>query len=863
MTRAARDRFECLAQLAQLGARSIPPAQLATQALSLTLDAVGAQGGDLCVLAGYARYPLHSYWPDLPAEAERTPAPAPDRKSVERLLAAATAICWSADEAPRALAAAAARLGYAKCASVPIMAGGRTIGVIDCAARSADAFSADSLELLTAIGALLGPMLDLTLGATSAPSAGIDQSALELRALQRVAETVSRSLDLDEVLGRCLDVAAHVAHATAGAIYLRDSRRAIYTLQASLGMPQSAMLATLPIELVDRRFANAPPELIEISDAPDDAIAMEARRLGFNRVVVVPLRVEGRLVGVLGLNFQDPMTFVPSTVMTLEAIAGQEAVAIENARAHRTLELRARLALILREFGKRAVAPLDDKALHGLILETALKISRSDRGLISRVHENMARVVAGWGKDERLVGMEASIDEPYLRMSMAHEEPFVVEDTNDLDPNSLFAQVAAQNQTRSFVLFTMRYHGSPVGQLFAASGEPVRYEGEEIEAMQILSSMAAEVLERARAEADVQAERKRLGDTIEHLPILVAVINNRGELLHLNEAGRQFARLMHPRGYGDWREAMTHVHTYSASGEPIPTEELLIMRAFRGEHPPATELVVTSEKGDLRMTVMAVAAPIQRAPDGTVSTVVTAFQDVSALRELADAKDRFLRVASHELRSPLTGLRATTSLLELDPTAIEDPTRRAVMLQRIKRQVDRLVVLVEQLLDSARLNAAEVPIQRVRADLVEVAREAIAQSAVGVPPGRVELAAESPVVEGDFDPPRIEQVLSNLVANALRYSAPDTPVLVKVSSAEQRVTVEVSDRGIGIPADQIDKVFSPFFRASNAAAQHRGGLGLGLHIAADLVRRHGGKLTVVSTVGEGSTFTVELPRFHP
>jgi signal transduction histidine kinase len=268
---------------------------------------------------------------------------------------------------------------------------------------------------------------------------------------------------------------------------------------------------------------------------------------------------------------------------------------------------------------------------------------------------------------------------------------------------------------------------------------------------------------------------------------------------------------------------------------------------------------VVSPDGEKRITVLAVAAPLPSDEPGVVDAVVTGFQDVSGLRELADAKDRFLRVASHELRSPITSLRATTALLEMDPTAITDPERRNVMLQRIKRQVDRLIKLVEQLIDSARLNATEVPIQATDCDLAAIAREAIELACSATPSRVVILDAAGPLI-GRWDPLRLEQVLSNLVGNALRYSPEDSEVHVQLTGDAKTAIIRVIDRGIGIPTDQLDKVFTPFFRGSNAALQHRGGLGLGLHITAEIVRRHGGTVAVDSTVGKGTVFTVELPR---
>jgi signal transduction histidine kinase/putative methionine-R-sulfoxide reductase with GAF domain len=853
--------FRALAELAQLGATAVAPNLLAGRALQIALEAVGADGGDLCLLEGYQRHVLHSHWPDLPPAAPREPASPPD-PLIEQLLADRRARAFSIADAPAPLKTLAGSLGYARCASTPIYAGGRPVGVLDMAARRADAFPEPALEILTAIGAALGPVLDQALGVTAAASHELAQNVLELRALQRVAETVSRSLDLDEVLGRCLDMALQVAHAPAGAIYLRDDQRKVYERVVARNVPSDVAPPQVPATHVDERFHKGPPQLIDVDDlAETHPSVVAARRHGFRRIIIMPLRVEGRLVGLLGLDFHEPTTFVPSTVLTLEAIAGQEAVAIENARAHRVVEVRARVALILREFGERALVP-DGDDLNTMILGTALKLTRSDRGLLALNVGTNSRVMTAVGKDAALVGMEVPVDAPYLKEAAEMNVPLVIEDTGPLDPKSVVGHLAHTNKTASFVLIAMRHRGHPRGYLFTGSGEPRRYDAEEIEAMQILASMAAEVIERGRVQAESEAERRRFEITIEHLPVVVSVINNRGEVLNLNAAGRAFAVSMGRDGSTDWRTALSELRYHYADGRPIPPMELPVVQAFAGQTPAPLEMILSNPDGSKRLSVMGVAAPLSRAADGTVEAVVAGFQDVTALRELADAKDRFLRVASHELRSPITSLRATTSLLEMDPTAITDEKRRATMLQRIQRQVDRLIKLVEQLIDSARLNAKEVPIHPVACDLVELARESIALARSDGPDRQITLCGDDPLV-GQWDPLRIEQVLTNLILNACRYSPADREIIVRARADGALAVLEVIDRGIGIPEDQIDKMFSPFFRASNAVLLHRGGLGLGLHIASELVRRHGGQIRVASHLNEGSTFTVELPRARP
>jgi signal transduction histidine kinase len=230
---------------------------------------------------------------------------------------------------------------------------------------------------------------------------------------------------------------------------------------------------------------------------------------------------------------------------------------------------------------------------------------------------------------------------------------------------------------------------------------------------------------------------------------------------------------------------------------------------------------------------------------------------VALLHELARAKDRFLRIAAHELRTPITALHATTQLIEHAPQSLEDPERRKVLLERVHRQSKRLVRLVQQLVDTLQLGTGELPLQRVELDLGALCRD-VADSTVPAGGPRVLVREDAPVV-GHWDPVRLEQVITNLISNAARYSLPASEVTITVRKEGERALVSVEDCGIGIPAGQLEHVFTPFFRGSNAQVRYAGGLGLGLHITREIIVRHGGRISVESVEGAGTTFTVELP----
>jgi len=233
---------------------------------------------------------------------------------------------------------------------------------------------------------------------------------------------------------------------------------------------------------------------------------------------------------------------------------------------------------------------------------------------------------------------------------------------------------------------------------------------------------------------------------------------------------------------------------------------------------------------------------------------------VRAREESARLKEDFLSSAAHDLKTPLTSIVTQAQVLrrraERDPTAPAD----RIGLDRLLQQSDRLKNLVLELLDVSRLEQGSLIGEREEVDLTELVNTLAQHDAVGWK--RVQIETPRPV-PASVDPPRFEQVVTNLVENALKYSPLQTPVLVSVWSANGEACLSVRDQGIGIPADDQPLVFERFHRARNVDDRRFAGMGLGLYIARGIVEQHGGRIWVESTPGLGSTFNVALPRGGP
>jgi len=220
-------------------------------------------------------------------------------------------------------------------------------------------------------------------------------------------------------------------------------------------------------------------------------------------------------------------------------------------------------------------------------------------------------------------------------------------------------------------------------------------------------------------------------------------------------------------------------------------------------------------------------------------------------------RDEVLAVASHELRGPVGVVQLQLGVLQRTAgDTIHELTGMMERMRKVESNARHLARLVDDLLDMRQLQGGTLPLQAEEADLAELTRDAVERVREPVERTGATLTLLAPVaVRGRWDPIRIEQVVTNLVANAAKFGQ-GKPIVVEVESEGDRARITVTDQGIGIATRDLERIFERFERVAPSS----GGLGLGLYIARQIVLAHGGRILVRSAVGSGATFTVELPR---
>ena len=441
-------------------------------------------------------------------------------------------------------------------------------------------------------------------------------------------------------------------------------------------------------------------------------------------------------------------------------------------------------------------------------------------------------------------------------------EPLLVNDVPEQvkDPRGVYYDVDREGRmrkvpeegppgVRAAMMLPVKHEGRVVGVVQLMSDHVV-YDREQLDLAEgLVGLMAAsvrnarlhetaqaEAAARARAEA-IAAEREHARGVLEAVGDGIFLVDEDGIVRFWNRA----AELATGRRAEDVRgNPIAEVfERWPALAGGIPVAE-------RGAAARSVTLPLDVERRELWLSFVAV-----RSPAG----VVYAFRDLTTERRLEEAKSEFVATVSHELRTPMTAVLGAAKTLLRDDIELS-PERRHELLEMIGVQGTRLTQITEEVLLASRLDRGNVRLAVARVDVGDVVRAAVEAMQARLPETiSLTTSAESNGAAAIGDRDRIEQVLVNLIDNAIKYSPGGGDVVVSTEAAAQVVRVSVRDEGVGIPAAEHAAIFEKFYRSEPHLP---GGTGLGLYISRELVRRMGGRIGVRSEVGVGSTFYFEL-----
>lgn len=363
-------------------------------------------------------------------------------------------------------------------------------------------------------------------------------------------------------------------------------------------------------------------------------------------------------------------------------------------------------------------------------------------------------------------------------------------------------------------------------------------------------NMAVDVTDLVIAREEIQKREERFRDLADSMPQFVWTCDKDGEVTYMNDnwyrytgfdknekPSEGFKRVISPEVHAKvkavWEESIKTGSAFEMEYQFMDPKNPHVYRWFLGRAVPTFD-----EKGE-------------------VSQWIGTFTDIDDFKQLQTQKDNFLGIASHELKTPLTSLKIYTQFIEKNLVK-KDDLKNAEVARKMDGQIDLLTVLISDLLDVTKIQNGKIQLNESEFDFNQLTEEIVAEQQMT---SRHKIIVHpSKIGKVYADRHRISQVMSNLISNAIKYSPNADEVIVSTFLKDGIVTFGVRDFGIGIPEDKQKKVFEQYYRVSGSKEHTFPGLGLGLYISSEIIKRSGGRIYVQSIEEKGSDFCFEIPK---
>lgn len=670
--------------------------------------------------------------------------------------------------------------------------------------------------------------------------------------------------------------ARHIA--PEGEAFLR-ALRPRYALGEDPGHGVSRVIAT------GDAFFRADGSLVE-ETAPDDPDLQQRLARGVPGAIsqiVVPMTARGRVLGAINACLgPGARRFDRDDLALLGELGRRAALALDNARlfaAERAAREAAERATARATRLQVATAALSSAVTLDDVARVAVEAFMAVLGAVGcavalvRPGDEQLELRHAIGFPDEVVAQWRlfPLDQPSPRAVVARTgEPIWLdspEEATQRFPNSVFPSLTENGQF-SWAVVPLVAGGTVFGSLLFSFDRPAALDEADRALSQALAGLCAQAIERARLYEAEQTTSLRLQQILDVLPEAVLVVNAAGRFALANGAAVG-ALGLDPVGQELPVAEDDAFHTFGTrrpDGSPYPDRELPLERAvLRGETTRGEQMILRNATTGVDLPVLVSAAPLRDA-NGAIAGGLAAFQDITALKALERIRDDFYAAVSHDLKNPLTIIRAHAQLVQRQIGKL-DPAVGAPLVERLGTVIgatSRMNQLLNDLLDHARLQSGEqLELAPQLTDLGAMLHRLAAEweRLNDRHLFAVEIGGEA--LMATVDPRRFERVLENLLSNAVKYSSPGGRVTLaawpEAADGREWVAVAVRDSGMGIPAGDLPYIFEPYRRGGNVLGQVSG-TGLGLANARRLIEQHGGTIAITSAEGEGTSVIVRVPR---
>lgn len=644
-----------------------------------------------------------------------------------------------------------------------------------------------------------------------------------LEAALRVSEIAASAAPLADAIDAMLRTAVKLLGAEQGSLMLLKDGGRILELVAACGftddMPGGA---SVPVgEGVAGRVI-ATGHALRLGEVDGDAfVNFVPKSRPISSSVVVPLRVHGRSIGVLSLNiFRGSPPFTDEDVRVAQMFGNQVAGLIYRAQLHERAEQRSSDLMALVESSKGLVGTLEMDSLLQRMFDGAIRLAGSKSGFACLFDSDSGAISSGVFR-----GMEKAV---ISKLVHSEEIKRAVEQMDLV--------IFPLEEFGHFVAVGIRTAQGTRGVLVA--GADRKLAEDRIDLLRAFGQQCSTAASAAELHARIAHKETELSSIIHGVPNPIVLVDSRKRIVALNVAA----------------ETLFSCSSSFSAGAPVegtlghPEVEHLLT----GEGQLQTEIIAGNPPQTYKARVVDVRLP--GAPIGRVLLM----DDVTSEREILQMQRDFVAMVGHELRTPLTIIKGFAWTLR-KRVEIATPEETLDVVSTIVNKADQLERLIADLLYVSNIEAREATLSVERVGIADLLTT-VAEDVVRDHPTREVVIDAGKKLSWACDETKIALVLRHLIDNALKYSEAPGPVTISAyGDDEDQLHIDVTDRGIGIVSSDVPHIFDRFRQVDNSSTREHGGTGVGLYLSAQLVKMHGGRISVDSTWGKGSTFSVALP----
>lgn len=687
----------------------------------------------------------------------------------------------------------------------------------------------------------------------------------ELGTLETITQHMTRRLDLQHVIEQMLAGASQATGAEVCELLLLDESRKVLKVIAQHGQPSEAPLSEWPADkgMSGRALQTGETQLSGDVSADPDYIPVYDN---IQSELAVPITLEERHLGVLNLESTRPNAFDQAQAHFITSLAEHAAIAIQNAQLFEAVQRRADEFQTLRTIAVELFSAPDLEHALSIIARHALERTGASDIHIYLYDQASDRLTFGtslWASGEvdrefaqpRPAGLAATAARTGERLVIAKPEEHPLFQDVLTDP--------AWQPMIAMVSVPLKHGQEVIGVFNVAFEDQTKLNDEMLHFLDLLAAQATAAIRTARLTEQTSLARDRLQAILDSIHDGILMFDMRGRLVLANPCAERLLNLPLADFMG---QPFTRIvrHLVGELGEEVfsAREALDLVRQVRANPHATTRRMYTIGKPSPRAIEEVSLAVIS---DGQPIGRLFILRDITREHEIGTYRQEMSHMIVHDLRSPLAGVITGLNMALDEVSHLEVGARREMLEATIEvalTSANKLLGLVEQILDVNKLEAGEVPLLREPLDLKQAAKQARDAMQGTAAEAGIEIVLDAPddLPPVNVDADQISRVLVNLLDNALRYAPESSRVTIKIEAAEAHQTVSVIDMGEGVPLELRERIFERFFQG-DVSRRKRGakGSGLGLTFCRLAIEAHGGRIWVDEGPEGGAAFHFTLP----